>query len=74
MDAEILNYIAMTVGPGGAVYLGLKIGMNGIREDVSDIRNTQRETRDEVRGLRRDMSDVRERVAHVEAVVDGRGA
>lgn len=70
MDPELLRVAAMILGPGGAVYVGFKAGMNGLREDVSDIRITQRETRDEVKGLRQDMTDVRERVAGIEAVTD----
>lgn len=70
MDPELIRLFAMILGPGGAVYVGFKAGMNGLREDVKDIRVTQRETRDEVKGLRRDMSDVRERVAGIEAVTE----
>lgn len=70
MDPEVLRYIGMTLGPGGAVFFGLKYGVNGfkkeMREGLQSVEDYTRETRDEVRGLRQDMSRVRERVARIE--------
>jgi hypothetical protein len=72
MEVDLLQILGVTVGPGGAVYLGIKMALNGLRKDLaqarSDIRETRedvRETRDCARGIHEEMILVRERLGRL---------
>lgn len=46
MDHTWIEILAIALGPGGAVYIGLKTALNGMREDVKDIKQTVNKIRD----------------------------
>ena len=59
----ILQAALLALGPAGAGYVGVRVALNGLRENV-------RETRKDMGEVKRDLSDVRERVARIEGAHD----
>lgn len=41
-----VQVVAIVVGPGTGVYVGIKTALNGIRNDVKEIKRDTREIRD----------------------------
>ncbi len=46
MEHSTLELIAIILGPGGAVYVGLKAALNGMKTDMRDIKSDVKEIRD----------------------------
>lgn len=55
----LIQVAAIVLGPAGAAWAGVRVSLNGTRQDVRDIKT-------EVSGIRGDVSNLRERVARVE--------
>lgn len=56
----LLSIAVLIVGPGGAAWVAVKIGLNSLRDDVA-------ETKDRIRKIEEHLSDVRTRVAVLES-------
>lgn len=57
--ADILQLVAVILGPTGAAWVGVRTALNGTREAVKNLATDMRE-------VRHDLADVRERVAKLE--------
>lgn len=55
----LIQLAIVLLGPGGAAYVGVRVSLNGTKENV-------RELKKDVGKLSTDMTDVRERVARIE--------
>lgn len=40
MDKETLGLLALILGPAGSAWVAVKIGLNGARQDITDIKAT----------------------------------
>jgi hypothetical protein len=65
MEVDLLRMLGVTVGPGGAVYLGIKWALNGLKKDVQEARSDIRETRDCAHAIHDEMILVRERLGRL---------
>lgn len=59
MEFEILQTIGLVLGPGGAVYIGLKGALNGMRKDVSTVLQCARKVEDDVDTLQTDITAIK---------------
>lgn len=55
----VLGLIGMVLGPTGAAWVGVKISLNGLRGDVTEVKTGMAQQG-------KDMSDARERIANIE--------
>lgn len=70
MDAEILKFIGMILGPTGAAWYGVKASVNGMREDVREIKKRVTAIDGRVQSNRVELASMKERVATGEHRLD----
>jgi hypothetical protein len=64
MPQAIIGVLVLALGPGGAAYVGVKLSLNGIREDVHEIKG-------DVKELRLSQQRHSERLTKVETKMEG---
>lgn len=52
----ILGLLTLVLGPGGAAFVGIKFGINGIRTDVKEIKKEVSELRDSLQHVEKDIA------------------
>ncbi len=59
MEFEIIQTIALILGPGGAVFLGLKGALNGMRSDIKQNTVTLARVEDNDAEMHRDITAIK---------------
>lgn len=59
MSAEWPTILGMILGPAGSAYVGLKVAVNGMREDVKELKEDSKGMRDDIGKLKEDVAFIR---------------
>lgn len=57
LDLRMIELAAIVLGPGGAVYVGMRTALNGMKGDMREIKRDLRDVRDGVLALNRREDD-----------------
>jgi hypothetical protein len=56
---EVIQTVALILGPGGAVYLGLKGALNGMRKDIGVVLECANKIEDDVDAMQKDVTTIK---------------
>ena len=59
MEFEIIQTVALILGPGGAVYIGLKGALNGMRKDVGMVLKCAETIEDDLDKMQTDVTKMK---------------
>ena len=59
MEFEIIQTVALILGPGGAVYIGLKGALNGMRKDVGMVLKCAETIEDDLDDMQKDVGEIK---------------
>ena len=59
MEFEVIQTIALILGPGGAVYIGLKSSLNGMRKDVGTVLLCAQKIEDDLDSMQTDITKIK---------------
>ena len=59
MEFEIIQTVALILGPGGAVYIGLKGALNGMRKDMSTVLKCAEAIENDLDSMQKDVTEVK---------------
>lgn len=70
LATSVIVLLAMVLGPSGAAWVGVKVGLNGLRSSVRQLREDNSRDHAElwrgIEAVRGDVTGLRERVARIE--------
>jgi len=59
MEFEIIQTVALILGPGGAVYVGLKGALNGMRKDIGTVLKCAESIEADLDSMQKDVTEVK---------------
>ena len=59
MEFEIIQTVALILGPGGAVYFGLKGALNGIRKDITLVGECAEKIENDIDDMAKDVTKIK---------------